>query len=153
MSRRTEGVGVVRKLLRIAIGVVILIEAIALLIGAVHHVGISLPGPFRESRSLLTAVLEAGSGVVLLLAASAIATRKRKAWKLAVAGHVVGVAGIAWGIVTGGPASAAQSSHHRPMLLFLIVALIALSTPVCRQALENGRQRHRRRKRSLQTVL
>ena len=142
-----------RKLLRITIGLVILLEAMAFLLGAVLHLGISLPGPLRESRSLLTAVLEAGSGVLLLVAASAIASRKRKAWKLAVAGHVVGVAGIAWGIVTGGPASAAQSSHHRPMLMFVIVALIALSTPVCRQALENGRQRHRRRKRSLQTVL
>lgn len=141
-----------RKLLRMTIGLVILLEAIAFLLGAVLHLAISLPVPFRESRTLLTAVLEAGSGVLLLVAASAIATRKRKAWELAVAGHVVGVAGIAWGIVTGGSASAAQS-HHRPMLLFAIGALIALSIPVCRQALENGRQRHRRRKRSLQTVL
>lgn len=141
-----------RRLLRTTIGIVILVEAIAFLSGAALHLGVPLPVPFTESRSLLIALFEAGSGVVLLVAARAIAARKPSAWKLAVAGHVSGVAGITWGIGTRGATFAAASSHHKPMLLFLIVALIALSAPVCRQALENGKHRPRRRKRPVQAL-
>ena len=141
-----------RKVLRTTIGLVVLVEALAFLMGAALHLGVSLPVPFVESRSLFSAVAEAASGIVLLFAVAAIATRERRAWKLAVAGHVLGVAGIAWGIATRGSAFASQASHHPPMLLFLIVALIALSIPVCRQALENGRHRSRRRRRALQTL-
>lgn len=141
-----------RKLLRTTIGLVVLVEALAFLMGAALHLGVSLPVPFAESRSLFGAAAEALSGIILLLAVAAIATREPRAWKLAVAGHVLGVAGIVWGIATGGSAFASQASHHPPMLLVLVVALIALSIPVCRQALENGRHRSRRRRRAVPTL-
>lgn len=146
------GSGVVRKILRAAIGIVAFLEGLAFFAGAALHLGLQLPVPWVEARSFSSVLLETASGVVLVLASAAIMARRRPAWKLAVAGHVVGVASIAWGIATGGSTSANQSSHHPVMLLLLIVVLVALSMPPCRHALENGRRRTRRRKRVLQTL-
>jgi hypothetical protein len=140
----------VRKILRAAIGIVAFLEGLAFFAGAALHLGLQLPVPWVEARSFSSVLLETASGVVLVLASAAIMARRRPAWKLAVAGHVVGVASIAWGIATGG-SFANQSSHHSLMLLLLIVVLIGLATPPCRHALENGRRRSRRRKRVLQT--
>lgn len=141
-----------RKLLRTTIGLVIMVEALAFLMGAALHLGVPLPVPFAESRSLFSAIAEAVSGIVLLVAVAAIATREPRAWKLAVAAHVLGMAGVVWGIAGRGSAFTSQPSHHPTMLLFLIVALIALSIPVCRQAVENGRHRSRRRRRAVPTL-
>lgn len=140
-----------RKVLRATFGIVALVEGLAFFVGAVLHLGLALPVPWVEARSFSSALLETAAGVVLVLAAAAIAARRRTAWKLAVAGHVAGVASVAWGIATAGSSFASQSSHHSMMLLLLIVVLIALATPPGRQALENGRRRSRRRKRVLQT--
>jgi uncharacterized membrane protein YfcA len=101
---------------------------------------------------LPSAVLETVSGVLLVIAALAVIARDRRSWKLAVAAHVAGVASIAFGIAVGGGSPAAQSGHHPTMLLVLIVALIALSMPLCRHALENGRRHGRRRRRILQAL-
>jgi hypothetical protein len=142
----------VRKLLQATIGLVAFVEAMAFFLGTALHLGVPLPVPFVESRSLVSAALEAASGVILLIAVAAIATQKRSAWEVAVASHVVGVASIAFGIAVRGTGFGAQSSHHPPMLLVLIVVLIALSTPPCRHALGSGRRRSKRRRRVLQTL-
>ncbi|HYO45887.1 MAG TPA: hypothetical protein VEY33_04280 [Gemmatimonadota bacterium] len=139
--------------MRATCGLVVLIEAIAFFVGAGLHLGISLPVPFIETHHLSSAVLEAGSGVFLLIAAAAVLAHRPRAWKIAVAAHVTGVASIAFGIAKHGGGSAAQSSHHPAMLLVLIVVLIGLSTPPCRHALETGRRHSRpRRRRILQAL-
>lgn len=132
-----------RKKIRAMVGLVALIEALAFFVGAALS--------FIEVRYLPSAVLEAGSGVLLLVAAVAILAHRQRAWKIAVAAHVAGVASIALGIAARGGGPAAQSGHHQVMLLVLVVVLIILSTPLCRHALETGRHYSRRRRRILQT--
>lgn len=133
------------KLLRSVIGLVIVVEAIAFLVGVALHLGVPLPVPFAESRSLRSAVLEAGSGIILLIAAGAALTHRSRAWKIAVAAHVAGVASITLGIAMRGAGLQAQSSHHPLMLLVLIGVLIGLSIPPCRRVLEDGKRRSKRR--------
>ena len=136
--------------MRAIVGLVALVESAAFFVGAGLHLGISLPVPFIETRYLPSAVLETVSGVFLVIAALAVVGRDRRAWKLAVAAHVAGVASIAFGIAVRGGGQVAQSGHHPTMLLVLIVALIALSMPPIRHALENGQRHSRRRRRILQ---
>jgi hypothetical protein len=135
---------VVQKILRTIIMVVLLFEAAAFFAGAMLHLGMPLPLPYVESESLRFAFLEAVSGALVLVAFGAAVMRKRYAWKIAVTANIAGVAGIAYVTAVGGPS--AQSSHHQPMILLLIVILIGLSLPPCRQALQNGRHVRRRRK-------
>ena len=131
------------KILRSIIAVALLFEAAAFLTGAMLHLGMPLPLPFTETESLRFAVLEAAAGGLLAIAFAAAILRKRTAWKIAVVANVVGVASIAFITARGGPSL--QASHHQPMLLLLIVVLVGLSIPRCRQALENGHARRRRR--------
>jgi hypothetical protein len=146
-----EGTEEVRKLIRGVVALVALGEALAFFVGAGLHLGIPMPGPFIEPTYLPSAVLEAASGVFLGIAAAVVLAHKRQAWKLAVAAHVAGVASIAFGIASRGSA-AAHSGHHPTMLLTLIVALIGLSMPPVRHALESGRRHTRRRRRILQAL-
>jgi hypothetical protein len=138
----------VQKILRSIIALVLLFEAAAFFIGAMLHLHVPVPLPYAEVESLRFAVLEAASGVLLLVAFGASLLRKRNAWKLAVGANVLGVATLAY--VTTGGGQVMQSSHHQPMLILLIVVLVGLSIPRCRRALENGRHA-RRRRRILQT--
>ena len=140
-----------RKLVRGVVGLVGVLEAAAFFAGAALHLGIPLPVPFIAVHSLPAAVLETGSGVFLLVAAVAILAHGRRAWQMAVAAHVAGVASITFGIATGGGDPVAQSGHQT-MLIVLIVVLIVLSTPLCRHALDTGRRHSRRRRRILQTL-
>ena len=139
-----RGQGRVQKILRTIIALALLFEGAAFLMGAILHLGLSLPLPYAEVESLRFALLEAVCGVVLLVAFGATVRRKRNAWKLAVVANVVGVAIVAYVTTGGGPAT--QSSHHQPMLILLIIILVGLSIPRCRQALENGRHVRRRRR-------
>ena len=134
-----------KKLLRTVVALVALTEAFAFFVGTALHLGAPLPVPFAESARLSVALLEAAGGVFLLIAAAAIFTHRRRAWQIVVAAHVGGVVAITYGIARGGGV-AIQPSHHRPMLLFLIVALVALATPPIRNALDNGRRRRRLRR-------
>lgn len=138
-----------QKILRTVIGLVLLLEAAAFLMGAMLHLGMPLPLPYVEDGSLRFAFLEAVCGALLLVAFGAATLRKRNAWKIAVGANIAGVAGIAYVTAVGGPSM--QSSHHQPMILLLVVVLIGLSIPRSRQALENGRH-VRRRRRILQTL-
>ena len=131
------------KILRSILAIALLFEATAFLAGAMLHLGVPLPLPFVERESFRFAVLEAAAGGLLAIAFGAAILRKRSAWKIAVVANVVGVAGIAFITARGGPSL--QASHHQPMLLLLIIVLVGLSIPRCRQALENGHVRRRRR--------
>ena len=133
-----------QKILRSLIALALLFEAAAFFIGAMLHLGVPVPLPYAEVESLRFALLEAASGVLMLVAFGATVLRKRNAWKIAVVANAVGVASIAYVTTVGGPAT--QSSHHQPMLILLIVVLVGLSIPRCRQALENGRNVRRRRR-------
>lgn len=141
--------GSVHKVLRTIIMLALLFEAAAFFAGVMLHLGMPLPLPYVEIESLRFAFLEAVSGAILLVAFGMAVLRKRYAWKLAVGANIAGVATIAYATAVGGPS--AQSSHHQPMILLLIVVLIGLSLPPCRQALENGRH-GRRRRRILQAL-
>lgn len=133
-----------QKILRSIIMFALLLEAVAFFAGAMLHLGMPLPLPYVEIGSLRFAFLEAATGGLLVIAFVAVLLRKRSAWKIAVVANVVGVASIAFVAARGGPT--VQASHHQPMLLLLIVVLVGLSIPRCRQALENGRHARRRRR-------
>lgn len=134
-----------KKLLRTVVALVALAEALAFFVGTALHLGVPLPVPYGESERLSVALVEAAGGALLLIAAAAILTHRRQAWQIAVAAHVGGVVAITYGITRGGGV-AMLPSHHRPMLLFLIVALVALATPPIRNVLENGRRRRKQRR-------
>lgn len=137
-----------RNLVRPALGLVFVIEAMALFVGAALHLGLPLPIPLREIQSLPSAVLEAATGVFLLIAAAAVMAHSRRAWKSAVVAHVAGVASIAFGIASRAGGGPGRAGHHPEILLVFIVVLVVLSTPFCRQALANGHRRRSRRRRA-----
>lgn len=139
----------VSKIVRTVVGLALLIEAAAFVLGAMLHLGLPLPLPYVERESLRLAFVEAASGGLLLLAFGAVLLHRRIAWKLAVGANVVGVASIAYATARGG--AAAHTSHHQAMLILLILVLVGLAIPRCRHALENGRH-VRRRRRILQTL-
>ena len=143
------GHGAVQKSLRTVLALAILFEAVAFFLGAMLHLGVSLPLPYHEVASMRFAFLEALTGALLLIAFGAGVLRQHVAWKIAVGANVVGVAITAY--VTAVGRSSPQSSHHQPMLILLIVVLVRTPIPRCRQALENGRH-VRRRRRILQAL-
>lgn len=145
-----QGHGTVQRILRTLLALAILFEAVVFFLGAMLHLGVSLPLPYHEVASLRFAFLEAVTGALLLIAFGAAVLHNKNAWKIAVGANVVGVAITAY--VTAVGRSSPQSSHHQPMLLLLIVILVGLSIPRCRQALENGRHVRRRRRRILQAL-
>jgi hypothetical protein len=137
------------KIVRTVVAVALLFEAGAFILGAMLHLGVPVPLPYVETRSLRFALVEAASGGLLVIAFGAALLHKRIAWKLAVGANVAGVASIAY--VTARGSASAQSSHHQAMLILLILVLVGLSIPRCRHALENGRH-VRRRRRVLQSL-
>ena len=141
-----------RKLLRTVVALVALAEAFAFFVGTALHLGVPLPVPYVESTHMSSVLVETASGVLLVIAAAAIFTHRRRAWQIAVGAHVAGVVSIAYGIATRGSSVAMQPSHHRPMLVLVIAALVALATPPIRNALEIGRRRHRHRRHRHQVM-
>lgn len=129
----------------VAIGALAVVEAVALLTGALVHLGIRIPLGFvvlEEPRIVPATVVEGLCGFVLLGSAYAVFAGKRWAWIVAVVAHTVALTGVLLGItalaVGAGPNTASNALFHRVMLVALVVGLVLLATPAARSALRPG---------------
>jgi hypothetical protein len=119
------------------ISVLMVAEALTFLLAALLHLGIPLG--LSEPRILPAAIVEGLCGLLLAGSTYAVVARTTWAWGVALATHLVAVAGVLLGITAlalgAGPSTVANTIYHRVILGVLIVVLVGLSTPAARTAL------------------
>jgi hypothetical protein len=112
-------------------------EAVTFLLAALVHLGIPLG--LSEPRIIPAAIVEGLCGLFLAVSTHAVFARARLAWGVALAAHLVAVAGVLLGIASlalgAGPSTVPNTIYHRVILGVLIVVLLGLSTPAARTAL------------------
>ncbi|MGH7558744.1 MAG: hypothetical protein ACREMD_13380 [Gemmatimonadota bacterium] len=114
------------------------LEAVGFLIAAIIHLGVPLPVGFTEPVILPAAIAEALIGLFLAIAGLALVAGGRRAWALAIAAHLFGVAGVLVGmfalVVGAGPSTEANEIYHRVALIVLVAVLALLWTERGRRA-------------------
>ena len=124
------------------ISVLMVAEAVTFLLAALLHLGIPLG--FSEPRILPAAIVEGLCGLFLAVSTYAVVARAHLAWGVALAAHLVAVAGVVLGITAlalgAGPSTEANTIYHRVILGILIVVLLLLATPAARAALRRRTQ-------------
>ena len=98
--------------LRPVLGVFVLLEALAFLLGALLHAGVEIPigGGMYLEHVVPATVVESVCSLVLAVGAVALITRNRRAWEASLSAHVIAIAGTILGIV----AITAGRGEHNP---------------------------------------
>ena len=129
----------------VAVGIVSALEAVTFFLGALLHLGVGIPLGFvvlEEPPIFPAVVVESLCGLFLAVAAYAVLARKSWAWPAAVAGHAFALGGVLLGVTAialgGGPTTTLNFVYHRAMLVVLAAVLVALATPITRNALGRG---------------
>lgn len=137
-----------RSTIVLAVGVLAVLEALALLTGAVAHLGVRIPlgvVVLAEPRILPATIVEGLCGFVLLGSAYAVFTSKPWAWTAAVVAQAIALGGVLLGIVAlavgAGPNTASNALFHRVMLVALVGGIVLLVTPGARAAFGRSGQR------------
>jgi hypothetical protein len=125
-----------------AIGILSAIYAVTFFLGALLHLGWSIPLGFTvlaEPRILPATVVEALCGLVLTVAAFAGLIRMGRAWTAAFTAHAFALGGVLLGIgalaAGAGPSTELNAIYHRVMLVALGAVLALLLSPTGRTAL------------------
>ncbi len=133
-----------------AFRILVVLEAITFLGGALLHLGVRIPLGFAvlvEPRIPDAVIVEGLCGLFLSVGAYAMFTRK--AWAALVAAHVFAVAGVLLGIgalaVGLGPTTELNYVYHRTILVVLVAGLVLLWTPSVKEALGRGDRALQRR--------
>lgn len=141
---RTNGVST-------AIGVLSAVYAATFFLGALLHLGVTIPLGFMvldEPRILPATIVEGLCGIALAVAAFAVFTRRNEAWTIALAAHAFALGGVLLGItalaVGAGPSTELNTIYHRVMVVGLVAVLALLLSSTGRTAL---------RRRTPQTVI
>jgi hypothetical protein len=131
--------------------VLVPLEAITFLLGALLHLGVRIPLGFAvlaEPQIIDATIVEGLCGLFLAVSAYAVFTRRSWAWPAAIAAHAFAVAGVLLGIgalAAGlGPTTELNYVYHRVILVVLVADLALLLTPIGRAALGRGDQVSRR---------
>ena len=121
----------------------IVLEALSFLCFALLHVGVRIPVGFaviEEPRRPFAVIVEGLAALLLALGASAVLTRKTRAWAAVTAAHAVALAGVLWGMVAvaagRGPHTQLNDTYHRLMVVVLGAGLILLLIRTGRAALD-----------------
>ena len=135
-----------------AFRILVVLEAITFLVGALLHLGVRIPLGFAvlvEPRIPDAVIVEGLCGLFLSVGAYAMFTRKAWAWAALVAAHVFAVAGVLLGIgalaVGLGPTTELNYVYHRTILVVLVAGLVLLWTPSVKEALGRGDRASQRR--------
>ena len=141
---RTNGVST-------AIGVLSAVYAATFFLGALLHLGVTIPLGFMvldEPGILPATIVEGLCGLALAVAAFAVLTRRNGAWTIALAAHAFALGGVLLGItalaVGAGPSTELNTIYHRVMVVGLVAVLALLLSSTGRTAL---------RRRTPQTVI
>ncbi len=115
--------------MRTALGVIMISNAALFFFGAVQHAGISL-GRIHEPKIIPAAIVETICGLFLLRGGIAIAGQFSAAWKTALIGDLVALAGVLLGMAAlaagRGPRTASNDLYHRVMLVLIAAGLLIL---------------------------
>ena len=107
-------------------------EIITFLLASLLHLGIGLPLGFSEPRLIPAAIGEGFCGLVLVVGAYALFTRKTWAWEAVLASHLLAIAGVLLGITAlglgAGPRTQANTIYHSVILMIFVIDLTLLST-------------------------
>ena len=127
--------------LRPVLGVFVLLEALAFLLGALLHAGVEIPigGGMYLEHVVPATIVESVCSLVLAVGAVALITRNRRAWEATLSAHVIAIAGTILGIVA---ITAGRGEHnlpndifHRIVLVAMVAVLVLLWTPTGRRAI------------------
>lgn len=118
-----------------------LVNAALLVLGALQHAGVSL-GPFRQPGILPATIVESICALALIWGAAAVLTGSLRAWRSALIGNVVAIAGVTLGIIAlalrAGPRTVSNDVSHEIMLALAAGSLIILFVPSGREALKRN---------------
>ena len=131
--------------------VLVPLEALTFLLGALLHLGVRIPLGFAvlaEPQIIDATIVEGLCGLFLAVSAFAVFTRRSWAWPVAIAAHAFAVAGVLLGIgaLAAGLGSTTELNYvyHRVVLVVLVSCLALLLTPIGRAALGLGDRVSRR---------
>ena len=128
-----------------AIGVLTAVYAATFFIGALLHLGVSIPLGFavvEEPVILPATIVEGLCGTALAVAAFAVLVRRNGAWAVATAAHTFALGGVLLGIVAlavgAGPSTELNTIYHRIMVVALVAMLALLLSSGGRSALRRA---------------
>ena len=109
-------------------------EAATFLIAALLHTGLQVPLGFAvlsEPRIVPATIVEATAGLALALSAWGLLARRRWAWSMTLAAHILALAGVFLGMAAlaagRGPRTVSNDVYHRVMVCVLLVGVALLS--------------------------
>jgi hypothetical protein len=127
-TRRREIVG---SLIRVLVA----FNAVTFLLGAVAHLGVRIPLGFAtiaEPQIIPATIVEGLCGLLFVVSAYAVFTRRTWAWPVTVAAHAFSLGGVLLGIgaiaLGGGPRTELNDIYHQVMVVLLVVGLSLLVT-------------------------
>src|ERR1700688_2570102 len=101
-------------------------NAALFLSGALQHTGVAI-GPLREPVIIPASIVELLCALVLIWGTAAVLTQSHKAWRSALIGNVIAIAGVAIGMVAlavgAGPRTASNDLYHSIMLALAAASL------------------------------
>lgn len=124
--------------MRQLLATLMLVNAALLVVGALQHAGVAF-GPFRQPSILPATIVEGICALALIWGATAVLAGSLKAWRSALIGNVIAIAGVTLGIVAlalrAGPRTASNALAHKIMLALAAAALVILFMPAGRTKL------------------
>jgi hypothetical protein len=114
-------------------------NAALFVLGALQHAGLAI-GTLREPVIIPASIVELLCALALVWGVFAVLRRSLKAWRAALIGNLIAIAGVAIGMVAlaagAGPRTASNDLYHRIMLALAAASLVSLYVPVGRAALK-----------------
>lgn len=107
--------------------------------GAVQHAGVVI-GSLSEPVIIPASIVELLCALALIWGIVAVLTGSLKAWRSALIGNLIAIAGVAIGMVAlaigAGPRTASNDLYHSIMLALAAASLVTLFVPATRAALK-----------------
>jgi hypothetical protein len=121
------------------LAILMLANAVIFVFGALQHAGVAI-GPLAEPVIIPATIVELLCALALAWGVIAVLTGSRNAWRSALVGNIVVIAGVAIGMVAlargAGPRTASNDLYHRIMLALAAASLVILFIPAGRAQLK-----------------
>ena len=118
-----------------------LANAAVFVFGGLQHVGVAI-GPLEEPIIIPASIVELICAAALVWGVFSIWRGAASAWRAALIGNLVAVAGVVIGMVAlaagAGPRTASNDLYHKIMLALASASLIILLLPAGRAAFKNS---------------
>lgn len=137
------------------IGVLVIVQGIALWLGAIAHTSIEISvGSFviAEPQIIPAIIVEGVCGLLLIGSGYALYKRKSWSWEAIIIAQAIALSGVLLGITAialgAGPHTPGNAIFHRVMVVLLAGGLVLAFTPAVRRAInqmvDSGRAKERR---------